>query len=278
MTATARRLGAVMAAISTSLILTSCGGESGPQPGTPAFDWGAARNLAAAGDNMKALDNLERIASGTNDYTARARPWLLVLAAGMARANSEVADRFEAGARANKTDSSFRRNMSTYRSQASSLSLRFAQAFGDFQNTKDESVPLAFAYPSGSANPPLTMTRIAGGILPPIGEIDIAHKQNTERCILLTACAAAGAPDDPAKTQDIMKTPDPKVARAVFITAMAGLLFDQAQLYTRQKLDDPEKMKVLCARAQEALKTVPESKATKDLNAKIEKSLKPPKS
>jgi hypothetical protein len=267
-----------MAAISTSLILTSCGGESGPQPGTPAFDWAAAKQTAAAGDYMKTIDNLERIASGTNDYTAKARPWLLVLTAGMARANSEMADRFEAGARANKTDSSFRRNMSTYRSQASSLSLRFAQAFGDFQKGKDETVPLAFSFPSGSANPPPAMTRIASGILPPIGEIDIAHKQNTERCILLTACAAAGAPDDPAKTQDIMKAPDAKVTHAVFVTAMAGLLFDQSQLYTRQKLDDPEKMKLFCARAQEALKTVPESKATKDLNAKIDKSLKPPKS
>jgi hypothetical protein len=266
-----------MAAISTSLILTSCGGDSGPQPGTPAFDWGAARNIAAAGDYVKALDNLERIASGTNDYTAKARPWLLVLAGGMARANSEMSDRFEAGSRANKTDTSFRRNMNTYRAQASSLALRFAQAFGDFQKSKEESVPLAFAYPNGSANAPLAMTKIASGILPPIGDIDIAQKQNTERCILLTLCAAVGAADDPARAQEIMKAPDAKVSRAVFVTAMAGILFDQSQLFGRQKLDDPEKMKVFCARAQEALKTVPETKATKDLNAKIEKSLKPPK-
>jgi hypothetical protein len=278
MTATALRLGAVMAAISASVTLTSCTGENGPQPGTPAFDWAAARQTAAAGDYVKTLDNLERIASGTNEYTSKARPWLLVLTSGMARASAEMADRFEVGGRANKGDTSFRRNMNTFRGQASSLSLRFAQAFGEFQKTKDESVLLAFAYPNGSANPPMTLTRIATGVLPPPGEIDIAHKQNMERGILLATCAAAGAPDDPAKTQQTMKEADPKVPRAVFVTAMATALFDQSQLFSRQKLDDPEKMKVFCMRAQEALKTVPESKTTKELNAKIEKTLKGSKS
>lgn len=59
---------------------------------------------------------------------------------------------------------------------------------------------------------------------------------------------------------------------------MAAALFDQSQLFSRQKLDDPEKMKLFCMRAQEALKTVPESKTTKELNAKIDKALKPAKS
>jgi hypothetical protein len=266
-----------MAAISTTLILTSCG-ENGPQPGSPAFDWAAAKQTAAGGDYAKTLDNLERITSGANEFTDKARPWLLVLTAGMARGNMELADRFEAGARANKGDQSFRRNMTTFRGQASSMSLRFAEAFAEFQKTRNETVPLAFGYPGGSANPPVLLTRIASGIISPIGEIDMAQKQNNERGILLTTCAAAGAPDDPAKTQEMMKAPDPKVSRAVFVTAMAGVLFDQSQLFSRQKLDDPDKMKLFCTRAQEALKTVPESKASKDLNAKIEKTLKPAKS
>jgi hypothetical protein len=59
---------------------------------------------------------------------------------------------------------------------------------------------------------------------------------------------------------------------------MATAMFDLSQLYSRQKLDDPEKFKTLCTRAQEALKTIPESKATKDLSAKIDKTLKASKS
>jgi hypothetical protein len=267
-----------MAAITASLVLTSCAGESGPQPGTPAFDWAAARETYAAGDYMKTLDNLERISSGTNDYAAKARPWLLVISAGMARCATELADRFEVGGRANKNDPQFRRNMNTFRSQASGFSLRLAQAFTDFQKTTDDTVPLAFPYPGGSANPPLLLTKIATGVMPPTGEIEAAQKQNNTRGILLATCAATGAPDDLAKTQEIMKAPDAKVPRAVFVTAMASALYDQSQIFARQKLDDPEKMKLFCTRAQEALKAVPESKTTKDLLGKIEKSLKASKS
>jgi hypothetical protein len=268
-----------MAAISANIVLISCSGESGPQPGSPAFDWASAKQTFAAGDYQKTIDNLDRLSSGNNEYTARARPWLLVMESGMARGNMELADRFEAGARANKGDpTSFRRNVNTFRGQASTLALHFAQVFGEFQKSKDDSVPLAFAYPTGNTNPPMLLTRVATGIIPTTGDVAIAQKQNIERCVLLAACAAAGAADDPAKTQELLKAPDPKVSRAVFVTAMATALFDQSQLYTRQKLDDPEKMKILCQRAQEALKTIPESKATKDLNAKIEKTLKATKS
>jgi hypothetical protein len=275
MTATACRYGVVMAAISANIFLISCAGDSGPQPGSPAFDWAAAKQTFAAGDYTKTIDNLDRLSTGTSEYTTKARAWLLVMESGMARANMELADRFEAGARANKGDpTSFRRNMTTFRGQASSQALHFAQVFADFQKTKDETVPLAFAFPTGSANPPFMMTRVATGIIPTTGDVSLAQKQNVERCVLLAACAAAGAPDDPAKTQELLKAVEPKVSRAVFVTAMASALFDASQLYTRQKLDDPEKMKILCTRAQEALKTVPESKITKDLSAKIEKTLK----
>jgi hypothetical protein len=56
--------------------------------------------------------------------------------------------------------------------------------------------------------------------------------------------------------------------------AMANALYDESQLYGRQKLDDPEKEKILCSRSLEALKTLPESSETKALNTKIEGSLK----
>jgi hypothetical protein len=268
-----------MAATSLCLFLGSCVGDSGPQPGSPTFDWTAARQSAAAGDYAQTLDNLERIASSANEYTARAQSWLLVLTSGIARANTEMADRFEAGAQAARGDAApFHRNVSAFRGQAGSMALRFAQALAAFQKNSDEKVPLAFGYPGGSANPPQLLATIASGFLPPMGDIDIVQKQDIDRCILLATCAAAGAPDDPAKTQELLKAPDPKVERTVFVTVMAAALFDQSQLFGSRKLDDPVKMRLLCTRALEALKTVPPTKATKDLNAKIEKTLQALKS
>ena len=275
MTAHTRRLAMLPGAVSLSLILISCSGDSGPQPGTPAFDWGAAKQTYAAGDFAKTADNLDKVVASENEFTAKARPWLLVLESGMARGYMELADRYEAGARANKADpNAFRRSVSAYRAQAKQLSLHFAEVFGAQLKSKDDSVPLAFGYPAGSASPPLGLTRIATGILPSAGDVDAVQKQNIERGVLLAACAAAGAPDDPAKGQEVLKGPDAKVPRAVFVSAMASVLYEQSQLYGRQKLDDPDKVKILCTRAQEALKTIPETKDTKALNDKIEKTLK----
>jgi hypothetical protein len=39
-------------------------------------------------------------------------------------------------------------------------------------------------------------------------------------------------------------------------------------------MDDPDKMKIFCSRAQDALKLLPASKQTDDLNKKIEATLK----
>jgi len=50
--------------------------------------------------------------------------------------------------------------------------------------------------------------------------------------------------------------------------------FKQSQLYGPRKRADPDKFKLFCNRALEALKTVPETKQTKDLSTKIAKYLK----
>jgi len=51
------------------LILISCSGDSGPQPGTPAYDWAAAKQTFAAGDYAKTLDNLDRVVATENEFT-----------------------------------------------------------------------------------------------------------------------------------------------------------------------------------------------------------------
>jgi hypothetical protein len=51
-------------------------------------------------------------------------------------------------------------------------------------------------------------------------------------------------------------------------------LFNQSKLYGARQIDDPEKVKILSNRALEALKTIPETKQTKELISKITKSLK----
>lgn len=257
-------------------ILVSCSGSSPPQPGTPAFYWAAAREAYATSDYTGTIDQLGRVCSSQNDYTARARPWLLVLTSGMAQGYIELADSFEAGGRANRSNPTpFHRQVSNSRGAANRLVLQFAENLGTFQKgATDEYVPLAFAYPAGSPTPVLLLTKISNGMLPPQAEIETAQRRVLERAVLLAACRAAGAPDEPAKVQDLLKSGDGKVPRAVFLLAMANALYDDSQLYSRQRLDDSEKLGILCNRALETLKTLPQSKETKALATKIEASLK----
>src|SRR5262249_21774927 len=101
-----------------------------------------------------------------------------------------------------------------------------------------------------------------------------AQQATLRRGVILSTCRAAGAPDDPPKAVEIMKAGDVKIPRATFAMAMATAMYDQSQLYVRLKLDDPEKLKILSGRAKDILKTLPESKQTKELSSKIDASLK----
>jgi hypothetical protein len=257
------------------LILSSCSSApAGPSQGTPAYYWQAAKETYAAGDYLKTLDHLDRILAGQNEFRARALPWSMVLTSGMAGGYAEMAEHFSIGARVNKADpGSFRRQVSDCRAFANRLGLQFAETFAKM-DPKDESIPLAFGFPRGTAAPAPVMTKVANGILLTPDELGTAQKRSIERGVIRAACRAAGAPDDSARTEAILKEPDAKVPRATFVVAMAQTLYDQSQLYTRDRLDDPQKMELFCQRAQDALKSVPESKESKDLSAKIQSTLK----
>ena len=258
----------------STLILTSCSG-SGPQEGSPAYYWDAAKETFAARDFGKTLQHLEKITATDNEYTARARPWLLVMTSGMARGYIYLADSFEAGARSNKTNpTDFRRRTNAYRGQANRLALEFVEVFDKFQKTKDDPVPLAMPFPTGSVGPVVQLTRASAGMTLTQNEIDPAERSAVERGVLLVACETAGSPEDPAKTQELLKSGTLQIPRAQFVTALAGTLYDVSSLYGPRGMDDPQKAKILCNRALDALKTVPETKRTKDLSAKIGKSLK----
>ncbi len=261
------------------LVLTACiSCSSGPvaaEKGTPGFYWQAARETFAAGDNMKTLEHLDKLLAEDNEYTARALPWSLVVTSGTAAGFAELADHYEIGGRANKTDpSAFRVPMTNYRNSAGRLSLQFAETFAKFDKMKGDTVALAFGSPKGTAAPAPGLTKLANGIAMPPADKENTEKRTLERGVLLAACSAAGAPDDTAKTEAILKDPEAKVPRAVFAMAMAQSLYNASQLYTQRKLDDPAKLIIFAERAQETLKAVPESKETKELNTKIATALK----
>jgi hypothetical protein len=270
----ARRFLLAAAVIAAAVSQFSCSSETGPQPGTPAFLWSIAKESFSANDFAKTSQNLEKIAASENEYTARAQAWLLVLNSGLIRGNMDLADGLEAGVRAKKADpGGFRKYISNSRSSAGRLSLQFAESFMKFQKGKDDPVVLAFTLPSGSAAAVPEITKAMNGLPLQPPEIESAQRRALERAVLLETCRAAGAPDDTAKAADMFKAGEVKVPRTTFLAAMGNSLYEQAQLYSSTKLDDPNKVKMFSTLASDALKGVPETTQTKELSAKIQKAM-----
>jgi hypothetical protein len=265
------------ATLSALSLLFACG-PAAPREGTPAFFWAAAKETYAAGDYLKTTDHLDRILQSDNEYTARAMPWSLLVTSGLASGYMELADKYQAGAKANKAaPGSFYKQASNYRSFANRLTLRFADTFATFAKTKDDSVTLDFPFPAGTAAAVPQLATVAEGNLLPAATADAAEKSALARGILLATSRAVGAPGDTAKAEQILKSSGGKVPRATFSLAMARTLFESAQLYSRQKMNDSEKMTVLCQRALAVLSSLPETFETKDLGVSIRLAMKAPK-
>ena len=263
-------------ALAATLAGCASKGPAPPRPGTPAFYWGAAQTTFHNGDLVRTSENLQRLIKSENEFTARARPWAIVVSAGIAQGYSELADTYETGAKANRNNPMpFHRQSNVLGTMASSASLEFAETVHRFLGSdKDANVLLAFEYPPGSAAEPPGVARVAGGM--PVQESEEAALESamTQRGVLMTLCRLMGNTDDTAKTLEAMKAPEVRVPRATFLLAVAQTLYDQSELFGGKKLDRPDRLKVMCDEALEALKEVPESKESKQLTGKIQASLK----
>ena len=172
----------------------------------------------------------------------------------MAAGYMELADAYTAGARLNHTNAlALRRKATEYRNIASPLALRFAQNVDKLDILPPGAVPLAFSLPKGSAAVPPLIARIAGGMRLTPAEEETAQSQAIERAVLLTSCLAAGAPNDIARTAEVLGHATALTARPTFAGAMSQMLDIEASLYGRDKLDDPAKLAILHQRAQNLL-------------------------
>ncbi len=263
---------ALLATFSGIVILNSCSsGPPAPQPGSPEYLWNSAKQTSAAGDYMKTSLSLDKLASGQSDYTGKAQAWLLVMTGGMIKGYSDLADSFDQGAKNNRAEPlTFRTKAANYRRTAGRLSTQFAEAYQRFTSNKLEQVPIALGVPKGNAAVPAQILRVEKGMVLTPGDVEASEAASVDRGILLIAARAVGAGDDAAKAAELLKNPDLAVPRNTFLMAMATSLYDQAELYSSKKLDDPSKVKTFCGQASDILKQLPASKETKELDKKIQ--------
>lgn len=266
-----------MAALGLLAAGTSCSsGPQPPQPGTPAFFWAAAKETYRAGDYLKTSEHLQRITANENEFTARARAWDTVISGGVAQAYIELADNWEAGARNNRPNPTpFRKQVSALRSLASAAAIQYAEDVHKVvELDKDPNLLLAFVNPAGASAPPAGLKRVAEGILVQDSERDLLQAAMLQRGVLLSVCAAVGSPDDAAAAQEKLKTGEFRVPRDTFLLAAAKSLEAQSDLFAFNKLDQPNRLKLMSQEAVKALAAVSQTKETKAVNDKIQARLK----
>lgn len=271
-----RRLLCISLAAGFGLLAISCSsGPRPPQPGSPAFLWSAARTAYAAGDFLKTHEDLQQLAKGENEFTARAQPWAVILPAGIAQAYAELADCFEEGAHMNRANPMpFRKQANMFRKLSANYALQSAEGLQKVVANKADTLVLALPFPSGSAAEPVVLQRIAKGILFTDAEIEALQQAMVQRGELLSVARFSGAGDDAARALELFKAGEVKVPRPVFLLAGARAMHRNAALFVPVKLDQPDRINLFCDQAEQALKGLPDSKESKDLSSQIAKSRK----
>ncbi len=251
------RVVTALATGSLALTLSSCSGPATAKVGTPEFYWSAAQETYAAGDYTKTTDHLDRLMDGSSEYTARALPWSLVLTSGMAAGYMDLAESYASGARLNKANEAlFRRKAVEYRNMASPLALRFAQNVDKIASLPPGAVHLAFSLPKGAAAVSPLLSKVSGGFRLTAAEEETAQIQAIERAVLLATCEAAGAPNDIARTSEVLGHALALAPRASFTKGMVHLLDAESTLYSRERLDDPAKVAIFHQRSENLLKAL----------------------
>ncbi|HET8547362.1 MAG TPA: hypothetical protein VFL57_05140, partial [Bryobacteraceae bacterium] len=199
MTASSQRFVLVLLMIACMALSACSSGPSGPTPGSPAFYWSAAQQTFRNGDHVKTANNLAKLAKNA-EYAAKAQPWEMVVNAGLAQGYMELADRYESGGRANRgAAAAFRTQVSHYRSVANAAVLQFTESIHDFMDkNKDDSITLAFPFPSGTTAEPGQVARVSKGVMPSDAERGSIEKAMLERGVLLSIANVAGAGTDVA--------------------------------------------------------------------------------
>jgi hypothetical protein len=260
------------------LFLSCCAsGPSAPQPGTPAFYWGAAGETWRSGDYLKTLDNLSQLTANQNDFTVKARPWEIIVASGIARGYVDLSDAAETAMKKSPARAiPIRRQMTAWRGNANSTALELADTFQKFlAANKETTVPLEFSWPPvGSAASPTQLDRFASGTPLSAADAEGLETAMIQRGVMLAAARVTGSGEDTAKAQEIFKQPKPAAPAETFLVNMGQVFYDLSELYGPRKLDTPHRRDMMITLATMALKPWPQDKAATSLLQRIQKETK----
>lgn len=264
----------IAASAAAILFVSGCSADKAaapPKPGTLAFSWYTANEAYKAGDYVKSMEHLARVAAAQSEYRDRARLWLIAVSGGVSDGYLKLSDAYDQGAKVNKAVAiDYRNQMREIRNLANTAALAFAETTHEVLQQKDAAFAFDFGFPPGDAEEPLQIAKIKKGLPMQAADHEVARKKMAEAGVVRFAALLAGAPTDVSKAQLQFAKPN----RDTVLTGFATNLMSTADLYCQRKLDMPKRGNALCQAASTAIALLPDSKEKKQLESKAQQELK----
>ncbi len=274
--------------LAPALLLCACSSQRGPVQGSPEWLYAAARDSYTAGDLEKATDHLGKIEQqGNNPFVPRARPWRMVIEAGLANAQLEVGQAYTDGwAHSGAHKNEFFKQKTAHFKEARRHTLHLVESYDALvKGPVAPSILLDFAFPKGSGAPVTELDRVYKGMKLVEEQRDAADQKVANRGMVRAVSSVVTTPDDVAGAQKAMEAGKVEVSSSRFLAGMATALDKLSGVFDRKGLDESDKVKILRERALDAAKRAMELKpeagvetALKKLQGDLEKALKAPPS
>jgi len=228
-----------------AITLSSC--SSGPQ--RSAVDrwsprWHEAEQLLAEGRIDETLQQIQALLDAEEPHKTKAAAWKMLVLAGKARGYFELAEAYLAGAEENPAQfSDFRRAVSKYRSHSRAASLALAQMATDAERHfgRVDTIPLNFPLPPGSTSPSPIIGSIRVGRLAPESQLQAAEQYTLRRAVVLTVCEAGRATSEAEGLEEVLETQPAAITKPRLLAVVGKVLYQQADLFAKDHLDDSEK-------------------------------------
>lgn len=238
----------LLIAAAVCVLLVACsGGEAGPQPGSPEWNWAAAVDNVAVGDYGKADEQIEAVAKSDGELAAKATLWRAALLIGLTTGYDALVDAYVDGQNANqKQVADFQNAINAYRRQSRQSAIDFVEGIGAVKKAIDgkESVVLEFPLPDGSSSESPILSTVVSGRPPRTdgapSESTTLESQTLTRAILLTAAELSGAGDDVEKLRSSFGSGGATVSRSDFEVSLARHLLDTSTMFDREGLNEPK--------------------------------------
>jgi hypothetical protein len=256
-------------------LLAGCSSDSKPkppQPGSPEFNWLAAKAAFTKGEYDKANGLFSQLAHGTSPFAENARPLALMTSLSLASANMELSEKYLEGSKKTRGNvAPYMRSSGAYKSKTTSAAMQFIEEARRFSEVnQDKEVTLVLPMPEGDKSDPPQYKKITTGLPVPASEIPGIEKAVVARELIKNMSLTLGEAKDLEKARAKYQNNEAKAKGADVLLTVAKGLYAVSEMFAPKKLAQPNR--IISAVYEEALKDlkmVKDNKEARELEKKI---------